>query len=232
MTPRPPADPATDPSSPSPSSRLPVFPSLSRITLPDGTTASALGTPATLDRPLLALFCSARCPGALIIAAYDLARALRDAALPVVGGFHTPIERDCLELLLRGTQPVVVCPARSLDRFRLPGPWREPIAAGRLLVLSPFAANHRRPTAALAAERNAFVASLAHAALVVHADPGGATHRLARDLLAAGKPVFAPGHPANDHLLLAGARPLTATDLTPITAGSPPVVHRSPPRPP
>ena len=181
--------------------------------LPAGTVA--IGDPAILsrDRPLLALFCSARCPGALIIAAYDLARALRDAAIPVVGGFHTPVERDCLALLLRGSQPVVVCPARSIERYRVPPAWQEPITAGRLLILSPFGPAERRPARAVAAERNAFVAALAARVLVVHASPGGATDRLCRDLLTQGRHVLALDHPANAHLVAAGARPLTLANI-------------------
>jgi hypothetical protein len=31
---------------------------------------------------------------------YDLARDLRDADVPVIGGFHTPMEKECLRLLL------------------------------------------------------------------------------------------------------------------------------------
>jgi predicted AAA+ superfamily ATPase len=41
------------------------------------------------------------------------ALALREAGIPVIGGFHAPMEKECLDLLLRGTQPVVICPARS-----------------------------------------------------------------------------------------------------------------------
>src|SRR5260370_30761201 len=99
---------------------------------------AALGSVAILRAPLLALFCSIRCPGKLILETYDLARALRDAGVPVIGGFHTPMEKECLDLLLRGTQPLVVCPARSIDGMRLPRQLQSAIAANRLLVLSPF----------------------------------------------------------------------------------------------
>src|SRR5438876_1122861 len=109
----------------------------------------------------LALLCSVRCPGALILRTYDLARALRDAGVTVASGFHSPMEQECLRLLLRGRQPVVVCPARSVERMRLPAEWKPAIEAGRLLVLSPFAPHQRRMTADLAAKRNAFVAALA-----------------------------------------------------------------------
>ena len=96
------------------------------------------GNLSLLDEPLTALFCSQRCPGDLILKTYDLARAMRDAGVPVIGGFQTPMERECLRLLLRGRQPVVVCPARGIDNMRVPRDWRAAIDDGRLLVLSPF----------------------------------------------------------------------------------------------
>jgi len=74
----------------------------------------AIGSLARLDRPLLALFCSMQCPGAAIVRSYDVARELRDCGVSVIGGFHPPVEKDCLNMLLRGTQPVVICPARGI----------------------------------------------------------------------------------------------------------------------
>lgn len=160
-----------------------------------------IGDQAVLDRPLLAFFCSAKCTGGAILQAYDVARALRDAGVPVVGGFHSPMEKECLDLLLRGTQSVVVCPAR----MRLPAPWREAIDAGRLLIASPFDASHRRATAALAEQRNRFVASLARDILIVHASPGGKLESLALELLSKGRRVFVLTGPADIQLCRQGA---------------------------
>src|SRR2546427_1298866 len=114
------------------------------------TTLTTLGNLDILRQKKLALFCSVKCPGNLILQTYDLARALRDAGIPVIGGFHSPMEKECLALLLRGTQPVVVCPARGIENIRLPAAWKHPLAEGRLLILSPFERKHRRATAGLA----------------------------------------------------------------------------------
>ena len=74
-----------------------------------------------LDEQLIAMFCSNRCPGGdLILKTYDLARAIRDAGVAVIGGFRTPMERECLRLLLRGEQPVVVCPPRHRQHAHPP----------------------------------------------------------------------------------------------------------------
>jgi predicted Rossmann fold nucleotide-binding protein DprA/Smf involved in DNA uptake len=169
----------------------------------------AIGDPGLLDRSLLGLLCSLRCPGDVILRTYDLARALRDAAVPVVGGFHSPMEKDCLDLLLRGTQPVVICPPRSLDRMRLPRTWRAGIDDQRVLVVSPFAGVHRRATAAKAQERNRLVAALATEVMVPHASPGGQVDRLCRELLAGGGTVWTLDLPENAVTTQAGARPAT-----------------------
>ena len=159
-----------------------------------------------LDEPLTALFCSNRCPGDLILKTYDLARALRDSGVPVIGGFQTPMERECLRLLLRGSQPVVVCPARGIDTMRIPRDWRPALDVGRLLVISPFPATHRRPTVALAAQRNDLVAALASQVFVTHAAHGGNTEAFARRLAESGKPLLTLKSPANGNLLGMGAQ--------------------------
>src|SRR5215471_2050218 len=80
-------------------------------------TISALGNLDLLNSRPLALFCSIQCPGDVILRTYDLIRALRDAGVALIGGFHSPMEKECLTLLLRGSQPVLVCPARAMDRL-------------------------------------------------------------------------------------------------------------------
>jgi len=169
----------------------------------------ALGQTAILSERRLALFCSVRCPGEIIVLAYDLALALRSADATVVGGFHSPMEKECLTVLLRGKQPVIVCTARSVETMRIPSGWREPLASGRLLVLSPFAKGERRVTAELAEERNEFVAALADEVLVAYAEPGGKLEELGRVILARGQPLLVLDSPANSHLIEMGARAVT-----------------------
>ena len=168
-----------------------------------------------LDEPLTALFCSNRCPGDLILKTYDLARALRDAGAPVIGGFQTPLERECLRLLLRRAQPVVVCPARSIDNMRIPRNWRPALDGGRLLVLSPFPATARRPTVELAAQRNDLVADLAQRVFIANAAPGSKTEAFAHKLADTGKPLLTLDSLSNANLVEIGADVFDpARDLT------------------
>lgn len=100
------------------------------------------------------------------------------------------MEQECLNLLLRGTQPIVVCPARSLERPRLPRAWRTPIEQGRLLVLSPFPPDATRTTQKLTETRNLLVSELATALFIAHAAPGSHTETIRHTLEASGKTVL------------------------------------------
>ncbi|RJR34119.1 MAG: hypothetical protein C4576_26955 [Desulfobacteraceae bacterium] len=173
---------------------------------------SVIGNPEILKRQLLGLFCSLKCPGELILRAYDLARALRDAGVPVVAGFHTPIEKDCLDLLLRGRQPVVICPARDIKKMRLGKDLKTSVEDGRVLILSPFEGMGRRPTAQASERRNQFVGILAAAAFVAYAEPGGKTEAFCKGFSIAGKPLYTFETSYNKSILDIGARPVD-TDL-------------------
>ena len=140
---------------------------------------SALGNFDLLALPKTALFCSVRCPGHVILTTYDQAAKWRDAGRCVIGGFHSPVEKECLRILLRGSQPIIICPARSLP-LRIPPEWRQPLADGRLLILSGFRAGEKRITAELAIHRNEFVAALADELWFAHITPGGQMDKLAQ----------------------------------------------------
>lgn len=172
------------------------------------------GDPALLRDSLTALFASVQLPGDALLAAYDLAVELRDAGIAVIGGFQSPAERECLDLLLRGAQPVVVCPARALAGMRITAEWARAVAEGRLALVSPFPDGPRRPTAAMSEARNRVVAALAERVVVLHATPAGRVHRLAREAIRWGVPVFCPGVAANADLLVLGAAPLPCAGAT------------------
>ncbi|MBN1583138.1 MAG: DNA-processing protein DprA [Anaerolineae bacterium] len=161
---------------------------------------SAAGNLDLLDGQLLAFFCSARAPGAIILQAHDLAQRWRHTGPVLVSGFHSPVESEVLAVLLRGPQPVVVCPARGLERMRLKAEYKVPLAEGRLLLLSPFVASVRRAMARTAQQRNRFVAALADAVLIAHAHRGSKTMAMAEEIVGWRKKVYTLDHPANEGL--------------------------------
>jgi predicted Rossmann fold nucleotide-binding protein DprA/Smf involved in DNA uptake len=142
-----------------------------------------------LREKLLGFLCSTRCPGDFILKSYDLARSWRDNKVGVIGGFHSPMEKECLDFLLRGTQPLVICPARGLEKMRISKVWEKSLAEGQLLVVSPFPGKYRRPTIALGIERNAFVATLADELFIPYAQLGGKVAQLLKQAKSQGKRV-------------------------------------------
>ena len=90
--------------------------------------------------------------------------------------------------------------------MRLSPAWKGALAEGRLLVLSIFDSKHRRSTAALARQRNAFVAALADKICIAHASEGSKTLQFAQQVSEWGKPVFTFDTPANRSLFQCGAQ--------------------------
>ena len=152
-----------------------LYPSVLKERLTDNSPSqlSALGNLDMLQKTKLALFCSVKCPGQNILKAFDFTRSLRDSQKAVISGFHSPIEKECLRILLRGKQPIIICPARSLEKMRLPAECKEALTEGRLLILSPFSGGQRRFTVELARQRNLLVAALSDEVCFIHSDPGG-----------------------------------------------------------
>ena len=153
-------------------------------------TLSAIGNLILIQKPAMALFCSMKCPGDLILKTYDLAQALRDAKIPVISGFHTPIEQDCLKILLRGIQPIIHCPARSIQNMRLSSEQKQAIGENRLLLISPFSASYSRATAELSEKRNEMIGAIAHTLFIAYAAPNSKTLAFAQSLIEAGKDVI------------------------------------------
>ena len=138
---------------------------------------TVLGDPSLLRLRRTALFCSARTPGDAILRTHDAARRMRDEGVIVISGFHSPIEKECLRILLRGKQPVIICAARAIETMRIPLECRPGFDDGRLLFLSPFTQEPARITKLSATRRNDVVAALADAAYVAHVMPGGQTEK-------------------------------------------------------
>src|SRR5690606_34719650 len=112
------------------------------------------GNGALLQEESVALFSSGRTPGRVVVDAFDLARALAVGTGTVIGGFHSALEREVLDYLLRGTACIVLCAARRLQGMRVPARWSSALDQGRLLLMSPFGDRVRRPTGPIAEYRN------------------------------------------------------------------------------
>src|ERR1700694_92 len=83
-------------------------------------TMTVAGPSEFLSEPLTAFFCSKETPGATILKAFDQAAAWRDTGRCIISGFHSPLEQQILDILLRGKQPIVMALARSVGALRMP----------------------------------------------------------------------------------------------------------------
>jgi len=175
---------------------------------------TALGNPDILENRSIALFCSQKCPGDLILKVYDLAQVLRHACVTVIGGFHSPMERECLAILLRGTQPVILCPARTIQNMKIMKEYRQPLDDGRLLFLSPFEENQRRISVKTSHYRNLFVAALSVVVFVAHAGPGSKTEAFCQEIFSWKKPIYTFGNDYNKNLIEMGAQPVNMNNVS------------------
>jgi predicted Rossmann fold nucleotide-binding protein DprA/Smf involved in DNA uptake len=168
-----------------------------------GLTLEGFGDRQLFDNKWTAFFCSVRCSGSLILKAYDLAQKWRAENQPVIGGFHSPVEREVLRILLRSTVPVSIVLARCLPK-RIPPEFHRPLEEGRLLLLSPFDAKTERATQETAARRNEVVAALAGKIVVAYAASGGKTDGFCRAIVRTGKPCMTFNDPRTANLQAIG----------------------------
>jgi predicted Rossmann fold nucleotide-binding protein DprA/Smf involved in DNA uptake len=179
--------------------------------IPDS--VSALGNLDILNQSKLAIFCSAECPAELILQTRDLIQTALGPRVTIISGFHSPGERESLNVLLRGNQPVIICPARSLTKMRIRTEYKQPLDEGRLLFLSSFRSHRHRSDIHMALSRNRFVAAMADKILILYATPGSKTETFCREILGWKKSLFTLASDLNQNLIALGAKPLNVKEL-------------------
>lgn len=138
----------------------------------NGQSVSAIGNADLLNRLKTGLLCSRKCPADKILEAYDQFKIwTADPETTVVSGFHSPVEKECLRLLLKGNANIILCPAREIKHLRIPKDWKPALEEDRMLILSPF--KEKRADSRTIDRRNHLVADLADTLYVPYATPGG-----------------------------------------------------------
>ncbi len=138
---------------------------------------STLGNKDILNLPKTAFLCSRQIPASVVLKCYDWAIAEREAGNCVISGFHSPLEKDVLHYLLKGTQPIIIALARGL-KIRVEAELKKPLDQGRLLIITPFEDSVKRVTIATAAIRNRMMIEIADKVVVGYASPGGQLEQL------------------------------------------------------
>ncbi len=126
------------------------------------------GGTALLAEPLLGLIASRECPGHVLLETLDRVPEWVKTGRVIVGGFHSPLEQQVLRSALRRKGRVVKVLARGMTNYRPTAEEREPLAAGRMLVITACPPEIRRTTRETALARNRLVLALASEIVVPH----------------------------------------------------------------
>lgn len=124
-----------------------------------------------------AFLCSRRCPAEIVLKSLDWAKSKKDKGECVISCFHSRIEKDVFEILLKGKQPLILMLARGMKK-RWPNEIRKAVEQERLLVVSPFAESVKYITEETANKRNQIMIDLADEVLLAYAYKNGNLNKL------------------------------------------------------
>jgi len=144
----------------------------------NGDTVSAIGNPVILQAHKIGVLSSRKCPAARILEAHERFKQFAAEDRTVVSGFHSPLERECLRLMLRDGGKIIICLARGLGTMRIKKEWRPAVGEGRLLLISQFKPEIRHITKEQTLKRNQLVISLADELYTPYVANGGELSRL------------------------------------------------------
>ena len=133
---------------------------------------SAHGNTAIIAKRKTAFLCSRNYPASAVLRIYDWAKEMRAGGECVISGFHSHLERDVLDILLKGGQPIILAAARGLPKRYSPE-ISKALDSGRLLVISVFSDSVNRITAETACKRNEFMLAIADNVVIGYASEKG-----------------------------------------------------------
>jgi len=119
-----------------------------------------------------AFFCSRKCPADIILKSLDWAKSKKDKGECVISCFHSRIEKDVFDILIKGTQPLILVLARGMKK-RWPKEIKKAVEQERLLVISPFDDTVTRITQKTANKRNEIMVDIADEVFLAYATKDG-----------------------------------------------------------
>lgn len=119
-----------------------------------------LGNTSLLDRKKIGYFASSKIATMSVLPTLDWAAEVAQRNdVAIVSGFHSKMEREVLDFLLRGKCGIVCVLARSIYK-KIPYKFREAYNAGRVLFIDPFKTSATMTSRHLCGRRNEYVASI------------------------------------------------------------------------
>lgn len=139
--------------------------------------AEMWGNEKLLNAKKTAFLCSEHYSSASVLKSYDWAMEQRKKGNCIISGFHSPLEQDVLEILLRGSQPIIMVLGRGM--YKKPNQKiSTQVQAGRLLVLTPFPRDKIYITQETAEIRNRLVLSIADSIVIGHMTKHGQIEKI------------------------------------------------------
>ena len=140
-----------------------------------------LGNKEILKKHKTAFLCSRRCPADIILKSLDWAKEKKANSECVISGFHSQIEKDVFNILLKGKQPIILLLARGMKKR-----WSKEIINAikeeRLLIISPFKDDVKHITQETANERNRIMIELTDEIFLAYSTKSGNLDRLLRGI--------------------------------------------------
>ena len=128
-------------------------------------TYSTIGNKDLLDRPLIAVLASRTINPTSVMPALDWAtEKAQNPNVTIISGFQSTIEKKILRYLLDGKCGIVLVLARSMYKS-IPDEYQQPIADGRMLLLS--LTDYSQTVRSTALRRNHFIADRAEQLLFI-----------------------------------------------------------------
>ena len=136
-----------------------------------------LGNKEILENYKIGFLCSRKVPANIILKTYDWAIEQREKGNCVVSGFHSKIEKDVFDILMKGTQPIILVLARSMFKKIKPD-LAKLVEQNRLLIMTKFDKKVVRPTNETALKRNEIIAELCDKIFIAYTTPEGNLYNL------------------------------------------------------
>jgi len=142
---------------------------------------SYFGNRTILEAHKTAFLCSRKCPSEIVIKSLDWAVEKKNTGQCVISGFHSRIEKDVFNILLKGTQPIILVLARGM-KTHWPLEIKNAVKQDRLLVVSPFEQSITRTTQETANIRNKYMLQIADEIYIPYYTPNGNLDKLIKKI--------------------------------------------------
>ena len=139
-----------------------------------------LGNISLLDRKKIGYFASSKIATLSVLPTLDWAAEVASCEdVAIVSGFHSKMEREVLDFLLRGKCGIVCVLAQSIYK-KIPDKFLEAYNAGRILFIAPFKTSATRASRHLCQQRNEYVASISDELVFSSLTPNSSLYSLSQ----------------------------------------------------